>query len=84
MPRIAASGNPAPGATLKSARELEIMREAGRFVAFAVRKTFEALEQGITTGELDSIARRTIESGRCNPRIPGTVRLPGNGVHIDK
>ena len=75
-PRIAASGNPAPGATLKSSLELEIMREAGRIVAFAVRKAFEALEQGITTRELDDIARRAIESEDAEPGFLGLYGFP--------
>lgn len=75
-PRIAASGNPAPGATLKSSRELEIMREAGRIVAFAVRKAFAALEQGITTRELDDIARRAIESEGAKPGFLGLYGFP--------
>ena len=48
-PRIVAKGNSALGPTLKTRLELQAMREAGRVVAFAVRKAFEALEQGITT-----------------------------------
>ena len=75
-PRIAASGNPALGATLKSSLELEIMREAGRIVAFAVRKAFEALEQGITTRELDDIARRAIESEGAKPGFLGLYGFP--------
>jgi methionyl aminopeptidase len=75
-PRIAASGNPAPGAILKSARELEIMREAGRIVAFAVRQAFAALEQGITTRELDDIARRAIESEGAKPGFLGLYGFP--------
>ena len=75
-PRIAASGNPAPSAILKTARELEIMREAGRIVAFAVRKAFDALEQGITTRELDDIARRAIESEGAKPSFLGLYGFP--------
>ncbi|MDA1278546.1 MAG: type I methionyl aminopeptidase [Chloroflexi bacterium] len=61
---------------LKTARELEIMREAGRIVAFAVRKSFEALEQGITTRELDDIARRAIESEGAVPGFLGLYGFP--------
>ena len=75
-PRIAASGNPAPSAILKTARELENMREAGRIVAFAVRKAFDALEQGITTRELDDIARRAIESEGAKPSFLGLYGFP--------
>jgi methionyl aminopeptidase len=75
-PRIAASENAAPGATLKSTRELEIMREAGRIVAFAVRKAFDALEQGITTRELDDIARQAIEWEGAKPGFLGLYGFP--------
>lgn len=74
--RFATSGKPAPGATLKTAQELEIMREAGRIVAFAVRKSFDALEQGITTRELDDIARRAIESEGAKPGFLGLYGFP--------
>ena len=43
------------------------MREAGRIVAFAVRQAFEALEQAITTRELDDITRRAIEAEGAKP-----------------
>jgi methionyl aminopeptidase len=75
-PRIVASENAAPGATLKSTRELDIMREAGRIVAFAVRKAFDALEQGITTRELDDIARQAIESEGAKPGFLGLYGFP--------
>jgi methionyl aminopeptidase len=75
-PRIASSGNPASTVTLKSARELEIMREAGRIVAIAVRKAFDALERGITTSELDDIARRAIESEGAKPSFLGLYGFP--------
>ena len=72
--KIAARGNIASGATLKSSLELDIMREAGRVVALAVRKAFEALEHGITTIELDNIARQAIE---CEGAKPGFLGLYG-------
>ena len=75
-PRIATNGNPVLGAILKSAQELEIMREAGRIVAFALRKAFAALEQGITTRELDDIARRAIESEGAKPGFLGLYGFP--------
>lgn len=52
------------------------MREAGRIVAFAVRKTFSALEQGITTRELDDVARRAIESEGAKPGFLGLYGFP--------
>lgn len=52
------------------------MREAGRVVAFAVRHAFEALEQGITTRELDDITRRAIESEGAKPGFLGLYGFP--------
>jgi methionyl aminopeptidase len=52
------------------------MREAGRIVAFAVRKAFGALEQGITTRELDDITRRAIESEGAKPGFLGLYGFP--------
>lgn len=52
------------------------MREAGRVVAFAVRQAFEALEQGITTRELDDITRRAIESEGAKPGFLGLYGFP--------
>ena len=74
--KLAVSGKPAQGVSLKSARELEIMREAGRIVAFAVKRAFAALEPGITTRELDDIARRSIESEGAKPGFLGLYGFP--------
>jgi methionyl aminopeptidase len=46
---------------LKSARELEIMREAGRHVGEVLAQLSKLAEPGISTGEFDSEARRQIE-----------------------
>jgi len=42
--------------TIKTNKELEIMRIAGRINAEALRAVYEAIEPGITTGELNDIA----------------------------
>ncbi|MCP4608905.1 MAG: M24 family metallopeptidase, partial [Planctomycetes bacterium] len=48
------------GIIIKSPREIGVMREAGRIVA-AVHDTLKKeIRPGITTGELDAIAVRTI------------------------
>jgi methionyl aminopeptidase len=48
---------------LKSEREIEIMREAGRLTALALREAGRAVEPGVTTLELDGICRRVIKEG---------------------
>ncbi len=75
-PGIVGKGNSALGPTLKTRFELQAMREAGRVVAFAVRKAFEALEQGITTRELDEITRGAIESEGAEPGFLGLYGFP--------
>ena len=47
---------------LKTGRELSVMREACRISAGALKKAGEAVEPGITTGELDRIAEQYILS----------------------
>ena len=46
---------------IKSRRELETMREAARHVAEILLELRDAVEPGITTGELDRIAAKAIE-----------------------
>ena len=75
-PKIVSNGNSALGPILKTGLELQAMREAGRVVAFAVRKAFDALEQGITTRELDAIARGAIESEGAKPGFLGLYGFP--------
>ncbi len=70
------SVKPSNTAIIKTDEELDIMREAGRIVAKALRKSFEALEPGITTKELDSIARKVIESENSKPAFLGLYGFP--------
>ena len=42
-------------ATIKSDREINLMREAGRITAYAHKKVAEAIKPGISTYELDKI-----------------------------
>ena len=46
--------------TLKSARELALMREAGRIVAEVLSGIRQAVEPGITTADLEAVADRII------------------------
>ena len=52
---------------LKTARELTIMREAGRISAMALKLVGEAVEPGVSTEELDRIAYRYIVSQGATP-----------------
>jgi methionyl aminopeptidase len=52
------------------------MREAGRIVAFAVHEAARAVEPGVTTRELDSIARTAIEASGAKPAFLGLYGFP--------
>src|SRR5260221_1195576 len=56
---------------LKGPEELVIMREAGRIVARAHAAMREAIKPGVTTGELDRIARDVIERHNAIPTFLG-------------
>jgi len=75
-PGFAARRNPAPGPSSGRSSDLEKMREAGRIVAFAMREAVSAVEPGITTRELDSIARKVIESHGAKPAFLGLYGFP--------
>ncbi len=61
---------------IKTRSELERMREAGSIVARAIRKALESVESGITTAELDAIARKEIESLGATPAFLGLYGFP--------
>ena len=60
----------------KSQSEIEIMREAGRVSARALRLVGEAVADGITTGELDRIAEEAIRADGGVPAFKGYHGFP--------
>ena len=58
---------------IKSKREIELMREAGRVAALAQKAVEEAIRPGISTLELDRIAEETM---RKNGAIPAEKGYP--------
>lgn len=56
---------------LKSSREIEIMRQAGRIVYLTHQKCKEVIEPGITTREIDRIAEEFIKSHDAIPSFKG-------------
>ncbi len=55
------------GITIKSAAEIEIMRQAGRINALALQAAVDAVRAGVTTAELDRIASKVIRSHGGSP-----------------
>ena len=64
--------------SIKSNREIEIMKEAGRITALALRKVKEAIRPGVSTYELDMIAEETIRACGATPSFKGYNGFPGS------
>jgi len=63
---------------LKSARELDYMREAGRIVAGAFQAVQEAIRPGVTTKELDRIVEDYITGHGAYPTFKGYQGFPAS------
>lgn len=64
------------GITLKSPKELDLMREAGYVVAETIRELKRAIEPGMKTKELDAIASRHIARMGAKPSFKGYRGFP--------
>ena len=56
---------------IKSARELELMRQAGRIVARVLDAIRQRAAPGVTTGELDALAEELIRAAGAIPSFKG-------------
>jgi len=63
---------------LKTSRELSAMRAAGRISARALKIAGEAVEPGVSTWEIDRIARRYIEDQGAKPTFLGYGGFPAS------
>ena len=64
--------------TIKNSRELALMREACIISARALKLAGEAIEPGVTTGEIDTLVRKYIESQGAKPSFLGYGGFPGS------
>ena len=64
------------GITVKSSRELDRMREAGRVTGEVLRVLREAIAPGMTTREMDAIAEREIRVRGALPAFKGYRGFP--------
>lgn len=64
--------------SLKSAREIEAMRRAGRITAQARALAGSMVAPGVTTLEIDQAVRRFIESQGAKPSFLGYAGFPGS------
>ncbi len=64
--------------SIKNSRELSSMREACRISAKALQLAGEAVQPGVTTGEIDRLVRKYIESEGATPSFLGYGGFPGS------
>lgn len=64
--------------SLKSSREIELMREAGKIVGNTLHELREAIEPGMTTKELDRLAEASIVRQGAEPAFPYINDFPGS------
>ncbi len=64
------------GVTVKSAKELDYMREAGQVVAATKAVLREAIRAGIATAELDRLAEKEIRRHGAEPSFKGLYGFP--------
>ena len=62
--------------TKKSAREIELMREAGRIVALAHQAVKPLIKPGVTTKELDAMIEKVIMQNNATPSFKGYGGFP--------
>jgi methionyl aminopeptidase len=66
------------GVEIKSAREIEVMRQASRIVATVLREIMEIAAPGMTTGDLDRHAERRIRELGATPSFKGYHGFPAS------
>lgn len=66
----------AKGASIKSASELEAMRKAGQVVARMIAAIKQAVEPGITTKQLDTVAAKELKRQGAKPAFLGYMGFP--------
>jgi methionyl aminopeptidase len=64
--------------TIKSKREIELMREAGRIVALAHQEIKSFIKPGVTTLEIDQLVEKVIRDNNAIPSFKGYGGFPGS------
>lgn len=66
------------GIEIKSAREIEIMRQSGHIVATVLKEISELVQPGMTTADLDAHAEKRIREMGATPSFKGYHGFPGS------
>ena len=57
--------------TIKSQREIEIMRRAGEILAITHDEIAKAIKPGVSTKQIERVAEEVIRSYKCTPSFKG-------------
>lgn len=66
------------GIEIKSAREIEIMRQSAKIVATVLKEISELVKPGMTTADLDAHAEKRIREMGATPSFKGYHGFPGS------
>ncbi len=66
------------GIEIKSAREIEVMRQAAKIVATVLKEISELVEPGMTTADLDAHAEKRIREMGATPSFKGYHGFPAS------
>lgn len=66
------------GVEIKSAREIEVMRQAAKIVAIVLKEISELVEPGMTTADLDAHAETRIRELGATPSFKGYYGFPAS------
>jgi methionyl aminopeptidase len=69
---------PPRGIEIKSAREIEIMRQAAKIVAITLKEISQLVKPGMTTADLDAYAEKRIREMGATPSFKGYHDFPGS------
>jgi len=64
--------------SIKSAREIDLMKQAGRIVALAHQEVEKHIKAGISTYEIDQIVENVIRNNNAIPSFKGYGGFPGS------
>ena len=64
--------------TIKSAREIDLMREAGKILGTVHNEMADRIKAGMSSYEIDQMAEKIIRSYNCQPSFLGYQGFPGS------
>ena len=70
--------------TIKSEREIELMRQAGKYIAKVHEELAKEIKPGMSTYQIDKIGEELIRSYGCIPTCKGYEGFPATQSNISR